>query len=74
MDCNGGEIIKIRQILNIAKETTNKNRHFNLGVSFSLQGLGKTIQTIAFLAQMLQDGDTGPHLIIAPFATIGELT
>jgi len=36
-----------------------------------LQGLGKTIQTIAFFAQLLLDGVKGPHVIVAPSSTIG---
>jgi len=36
-----------------------------------LQGLGKTIQTIAFFAQLLSDGVKGPHVIVAPSSTIG---
>ena len=36
-----------------------------------LQGLGKTIQTIAFFAQLLLDGVKGPHVIIAPSSTLG---
>ena len=38
------------------------------------QGLGKTIQTIAFLAHMLEDGNTGPHLIVTPSSTLGRST
>jgi SWI/SNF-related matrix-associated actin-dependent regulator 1 of chromatin subfamily A len=39
---------------------------------FILQGLGKTIQTIAFLAHLLEEGHTGPHVIIVPSSTIGK--
>ncbi len=42
---------------------------------FSLiQGLGKTIQTIAFLTHLLEEGDKGPHLIVAPSSTVGKNT
>merc|ERR550519_1521320 len=33
-------------------------------------GLGKTIQTIAFLAHLKERGDGGPHLIIVPSSTM----
>ncbi|PAA60243.1 hypothetical protein BOX15_Mlig005593g2 [Macrostomum lignano] len=33
-------------------------------------GLGKTIQIIAFLAQLLEEGDRGPHLVIVPSSTL----
>lgn len=36
-----------------------------------MQGLGKTIQTIAFFAHLLEENDLGPHLIICPSSTIG---
>ena len=36
-----------------------------------LQGLGKTIQTIAFLAHLLEEGNTGPHVIVTPSSTLG---
>ena len=29
-------------------------------------GLGKTVQAIAVLAQRLDEGDRGPHLVVAP--------
>uniref|UniRef100_A0A6Q2YLE1 SWI/SNF-related, matrix-associated actin-dependent regulator of chromatin, subfamily a, containing DEAD/H box 1 n=1 Tax=Esox lucius TaxID=8010 RepID=A0A6Q2YLE1_ESOLU len=35
-------------------------------------GLGKTIQAIAFLARLYQDGIDGPHLITVPSSTLGE--
>lgn len=34
--------------------------------SWYAAGLGKTIQVIAFLALLLERGQTGPHLIIVP--------
>ena len=37
-----------------------------------LQGLGKTVQAIAFLAYLYQQGLHGPFLIIVPTSTIGE--
>lgn len=36
------------------------------------QGLGKTIQAIAFLAQLYQNGIEGPHLITVPSSTLGK--
>ena len=36
------------------------------------QGLGKTIQTISFLAHLLEEGEVGPHVIIVPSSTIGN--
>lgn len=44
-----------------------------LSLSLSnLQGLGKTIQAIAFLAQLYQNGIEGPHLITVPSSTLGN--
>ena len=34
------------------------------------QGLGKTIQVIAFLAHLLEEGKRGPHLVVAPSSTL----
>lgn len=45
--------------------------HFIMIMFVIVQGLGKTIQTIAFFAQLLLDGVKGPHVIIAPTSTIG---
>ena len=42
------------------------------GFVFS-QGLGKTIQAIAFLAYLYQEGNRGPHLIVVPASTLGKL-
>lgn len=36
------------------------------------QGLGKTIQAIAFLSQLYQNGIEGPHLITVPSSTLGN--
>jgi SWI/SNF-related matrix-associated actin-dependent regulator of chromatin subfamily A containing DEAD/H box 1 len=33
-------------------------------------GLGKTYQIIAFLAHLLETGDSGPHLVVVPSATL----
>lgn len=33
-------------------------------------GLGKTCQVIAFLAHLLEEGHTGPHLVVVPAATL----
>lgn len=35
--------------------------------------LGKTVQAIAFLAHLLAEGSSGPHLIIVPASTLGML-
>ncbi len=39
---------------------------------FFSQGLGKTVQTIAFLAYLMEQGDGGPHLIVVPSSTLGK--
>lgn len=50
--------------------------HFTFGTSFlpsfPSQGLGKTIQAIAFLSQLYQNGIEGPHLITVPSSTLGN--
>uniref|UniRef100_A0A8C7CU34 SNF2 related chromatin remodeling ATPase with DExD box 1a n=1 Tax=Oncorhynchus kisutch TaxID=8019 RepID=A0A8C7CU34_ONCKI len=43
---------------------------FLLSWSSTRQGLGKTIQAIAFLARLYQDGIKGPHLITVPASTL----
>ena len=43
------------------------------GILADEMGLGKTIQAIAFLAHLKEMGDEGPHLIIVPSSTMGEL-
>lgn len=35
-----------------------------------LQGLGKTIQVIAFIAYLMETNVRGPHLIVVPSSTI----
>ncbi|XP_013416751.1 SWI/SNF-related matrix-associated actin-dependent regulator of chromatin subfamily A containing DEAD/H box 1 [Lingula anatina] len=40
------------------------------GILADEMGLGKTIQAIAFLAHLLEIGDTGPHIIIVPSSTL----
>ncbi|XP_041354213.1 SWI/SNF-related matrix-associated actin-dependent regulator of chromatin subfamily A containing DEAD/H box 1-like [Gigantopelta aegis] len=40
------------------------------GILADEMGLGKTIQAIAFLAHLLENNDTGPHVIIVPSSTI----
>ena len=37
-----------------------------------VQGLGKTIQAISFLAHLVENGCTGPFLIVVPSSTLGE--
>ena len=34
-------------------------------------GLGKTIQTLAFLGYLIENGQEGPHLIVCPCSTLG---
>ena len=34
------------------------------------QGLGKTVQTVAFLSHLRQNGINGPFLIVVPLSTI----
>jgi len=34
-------------------------------------GLGKTIQTLAFLGYLVENGQGGPHLIVCPCSTLG---
>ena len=38
---------------------------------FFHQGLGKTIQSISFLAQLTQEEEEGPHIVICPSSTLG---
>ena len=38
----------------------------------NLQGLGKTIQAISFIAHLMEEGEEGPHVIIVPSSTIGK--
>lgn len=47
---------------------------YNLFLFFLLflQGLGKTIQAISFLAHLYQKGIKGPHLITVPSSTVGK--
>ncbi|XP_071112881.1 SWI/SNF-related matrix-associated actin-dependent regulator of chromatin subfamily A containing DEAD/H box 1 homolog [Haliotis cracherodii] len=40
------------------------------GILADEMGLGKTIQAIAFLTHLIEQGDTGPHVIIVPSSTI----
>ena len=41
-------------------------------VVISSQGLGKTVQTVAFLTHLLEQGEKGPHIIVAPSSTLGN--
>ena len=36
-----------------------------------LQGLGKTVQAIAFLAHLIEEGEEGPHLVVVTASTLG---
>ena len=38
-----------------------------------LKGLGKTVQTVAFLTHLLENGVKGPHIIVAPSSTLGKV-
>jgi len=40
------------------------------GILADEMGLGKTVQAIALLAQLLSEGDKGPHLVVAPTSTL----
>lgn len=40
------------------------------GILADEMGLGKTVQAIAFLAYLLEQGESGPHVIIVPSSTI----
>mmetsp|Transcript_24426 Transcript_24426/g.58814 ORF Transcript_24426/g.58814 Transcript_24426/m.58814 type:complete len:1025 (+) Transcript_24426:139-3213(+) len=45
-------------------------KHRLSGILADEMGLGKTVQTISLLAQLLDEGDEGPHLIVAPMSTV----
>ena len=45
---------------------------FILYLLVCVQGLGKTIQAISFLAHLVENGCTGPFLIVVPSSTLGE--
>ncbi|XP_072178800.1 SWI/SNF-related matrix-associated actin-dependent regulator of chromatin subfamily A containing DEAD/H box 1-like [Diadema setosum] len=40
------------------------------GILADEMGLGKTIQVISFLAHLLEEGNKGPHLVVAPSSTV----
>lgn len=40
------------------------------GILADDMGLGKTLQTIAFIAHLKETGESGPHLIVVPSATL----
>merc|ERR1712070_781020 len=46
------------------------HKHGASGILADDMGLGKTVQTISLLAQLLEEGDVGPHLIVAPTSTL----
>jgi len=46
------------------------HQHGTGGILADEMGLGKTVQTISLLAQLLGEGDEGPHLVVAPVATL----
>ncbi len=41
------------------------------GILADQMGLGKTIQTLAFIGYLIENGHHGPHLIIVPSSTCG---
>ena len=45
-------------------------KHGASGILADEMGLGKTVQTISLLAQLLSEGDAGPHLVVAPASTL----
>ena len=46
------------------------HRHGASGILADEMGLGKTVQAISLLAQLLSEGDEGPHLVVAPTSTL----
>ena len=42
------------------------------GILADQMGLGKTIQTIGFLAHLIGNGLNGPYLVIAPLSTLSN--
>ncbi len=55
-----------KKIINLARTL-----HSEIFFVCIYKGLGKTIQTIAFLAYLIEQGNTGPHLIVVPPSTLG---
>ncbi len=53
-----------------AKIKLNHNKYLKYFINL-FQGLGKTVQAIAFLAHLSETGERGPHLIIVPASTLG---
>ena len=43
------------------------------GILADQMGLGKTIQALAFLGYLIENGNIGPHVIIVPSSTCGRL-
>jgi len=49
------------------------NAYMNSSIACYMQGLGKTLQTIALLGYMIKmRGIPGPHLVIAPKSTLSN--
>ena len=42
------------------------------GILADQMGLGKTIQALAFIGYLLENGTDGPHVIICPCSTLGK--
>ena len=43
------------------------------GILADQMGLGKTVQSLAFLGYLLESGCDGPHLIVCPLSTLGTI-
>ena len=48
--------------------------HDCAGILADEMGLGKTAQAISLLARLLDDGDAGPHIVVAPVSTLENWT
>lgn len=49
-----------------------RKREFLINTIYCSPGLGKTIQTIAFLAHLYEHGITGPFLVVCPLSTLAN--
>ena len=43
------------------------------GILADQMGLGKTVQSLAFLGYLLESGCDGPHLVACPLSTLGTI-
>ena len=55
----------LKWLITLHKEGVN-------GILADQMGLGKTIQALAFLGYLIEQGDVGPHVIIVPSSTCGR--